>query len=459
MAGFFINTNKVDEVADGIKTISDKCESVKSNVGGYDTSNEGGFDFSGAKSAMENNLEGAKIKFSNTVALLNAVVNVHGGIQDSVGDTDTGNPAGSSCGNKGCGGCSSRGGGCGSSGGSCGSRGTNSGASGAYGSNGEIFGYGGIDTGTEVTPSPYTKGEFVNFYQKNYNQSYGYGTTIANAGCGPTSMAMVLTYLLGETHDPVEIANWSLKRGYHVKGEGTAWAFFKACADSYGVECQQMGISKDAIINNLKAGKVIIMNVGPGHFTSGGHYIVLRGITDDGKIIVADPASEKRSNQVWDIDVFLKEGKQMWVFDGGKKGKIKLGSDNADADGKTSEDKTDSTTSETTDNKDKETTTDTKETSTDTKEQDKTTTSTDDSKKSDEESNSKEEKSSIDTASETSTDQTDNPSSDDNTVEDLGTTNNLIDDESTIENETVENVDEDGELKTSLDTSDLEGLI
>ncbi len=303
MAGFYINTNKVDEVSENIKTLSSKCESIKSSVSGYDTSNEGGFDFSGAVSAIENNLEGAQIKFTNTAALLDAVVKVHGGIQDSVGNPDTSSSNSSSrgCGSSGCGsrGCGSRG---------CASKGC--GGCGAAGGSG--------DTGSVVTPSPYTKGEFVNYYQYNYKQSYGYGTTIASAGCGPTSMSMVLTYLLGETHDPVEIANWSLKGGYHIKGNGTSWSFFPACAKAYGVECKQMSVTRENIINNLKAGKIIIMNVGPGHFTSGGHYIVLRGITADGKIIVADPNSEKRSKQVWDIDVFLKEGKGMWAFDGGK---------------------------------------------------------------------------------------------------------------------------------------------
>ena len=173
-----------------------------------------------------------------------------------------------------------------------------------------------ISQETVKTPNSYKLYDFVNYYQYNYHQSYGYGTTIANAGCGPTSMSMVLTYLLGETHDPVEIANWSLKRGYHYPGQGTAWSFFKSCSDAYGIECEQMGVSKNNIIRSLQAGKTVIMSMGPGHFTSGGHYIVLRGLTKDGKIIVADPASEKRTNQTWDISVFLNEGKQVWAFEG-----------------------------------------------------------------------------------------------------------------------------------------------
>jgi hypothetical protein len=44
-----------------------------------------------------------------------------------------------------------------------------------------------------------------------------------------------------------------------------------------------------------------------GHFTSRGHFIVLRGVTEDGKILVADPASVKRSEQLWDLSVILDE--------------------------------------------------------------------------------------------------------------------------------------------------------
>ena len=43
-----------------------------------------------------------------------------------------------------------------------------------------------------------------------------------------------------------------------------------------------------------------------GHFTSSGHFIVLRGV-QDGKIMVADPGSYKRSNQLWDLSIILNE--------------------------------------------------------------------------------------------------------------------------------------------------------
>ena len=40
--------------------------------------------------------------------------------------------------------------------------------------------------------------------------------------------------------------------------------------------------------------------------TSGGHFIVLRGV-QDGQILVADPASYRRSEKLWDLSIILNE--------------------------------------------------------------------------------------------------------------------------------------------------------
>lgn len=170
-----------------------------------------------------------------------------------------------------------------------------------------------IESGIPSSNSNY-RGEFVNYYQGNYNDSYGYGTTIAKAGCGPTSMAMVLTCLKDEEITPPETASWSLENGYRVEGSGTSWAYFDAISNTYGINCTETSVSKSNIKNSLEKGELIIMSMGPGTFTKGGHFIVLTGLTDDGKIKVADPASESRSSQTYDYNVFINEGKEMWSF-------------------------------------------------------------------------------------------------------------------------------------------------
>ena len=47
--------------------------------------------------------------------------------------------------------------------------------------------------------------------------------------------------------------------------------------------------------------------VSKGHFTRGGHFILLRGTTLSGEILVADPASRDRSLIPWDLSLILDE--------------------------------------------------------------------------------------------------------------------------------------------------------
>lgn len=155
------------------------------------------------------------------------------------------------------------------------------------------------------------KHEFVNYYQYNYDQPYSQGT-IATSGCGPTSVAMALTYITGKEIIPVETAEFG--NGTYTCSEGTMWTFFKDVSAKYDVECEQHEVSVDNIKEGLKNGNPVVISMGPGHFTKAGHFIVLRGIDENGKVIVADPASEERTNQTWDMDIITSEGKQIWTF-------------------------------------------------------------------------------------------------------------------------------------------------
>lgn len=179
-----------------------------------------------------------------------------------------------------------------------------------------------IDKFISKVESGSSMNEFVNYYQYDYDDviyytspdgsSYG---TIKAAGCGTTSMAMVLTYLKGETIDPVETSDYSREHGTYTWGAGTNWDFFGKISEDYDINCTESSVTSENIVNSLSNGETVIMSMGPGTFTKFGHYIVLTGINDDGTISVADPNSEERSNTTYDIDVFLNEGREMWSFD------------------------------------------------------------------------------------------------------------------------------------------------
>lgn len=163
----------------------------------------------------------------------------------------------------------------------------------------------------------YKKGEIPLFIQWDERWGYEkYGPDfMAVNGCGPTSLAMVAVGLTGNTDiNPKVIAEFSEENGYIVNGVGTSWNFMDAAAENFGLQCKELPLSENVIINTLKSGTPIIAIMGPGTFTSVGHYVVLTGVDSDNKIIINDSDSKIRSNQTWDVDIFMKETKNLWSF-------------------------------------------------------------------------------------------------------------------------------------------------
>ncbi len=139
-----------------------------------------------------------------------------------------------------------------------------------------------------------------------------YGTDkIGTHGCGPTAMAMVISSLTTETIDPINMANWAYNNGGWADGQGSYHSFIPNCAEAWGLPVE--GISKtddmQKIVDALSSGQLVVAIMGPGEFTRGGHFIVLRGVTADGKILVADPASSTRSNKEYDLSLIIDESR------------------------------------------------------------------------------------------------------------------------------------------------------
>lgn len=141
------------------------------------------------------------------------------------------------------------------------------------------------------------------------NTMYGRSSTIGAAGCGPTSMAIVISTMLGEAHDPAELARWSAANGYRCEGNGSYHSLIPAAAEAWGLSCER-NLSAQNIVDALADGKLVVAIMGKGHFTKSGHFIVLRGVTADGKILVADPASVSRSSQEWDLNLIMNEARK-----------------------------------------------------------------------------------------------------------------------------------------------------
>jgi hypothetical protein len=152
-----------------------------------------------------------------------------------------------------------------------------------------------------------------------------YGTDpLGEYGCGPTAMAMTVSSLTNTLTDPAAMANWAVEQGYWAKGQGSYLSIVPGAARFYGLNCTPIptaDISPDDLRQRLSTGEIAVALMTKGHFTNYGHFILLRGITLDGKVLVADSASPERSLTVWDLDLILDElaprrsgGASLWMI-------------------------------------------------------------------------------------------------------------------------------------------------
>lgn len=156
------------------------------------------------------------------------------------------------------------------------------------------------------------------YYQWDINWGYTfYGEGhFAVTGCGPTCLSMVAVGLTGDTTiTPKKVADISVSIGAYVEGVGTSWDLMTKGAAALGLKSVQNETwTASALCNKLREGNPIICSMGEGDFTTRGHFIVLVGITEDGKILVNDPNSKNNTQKEWDAQLLLDQIKGMWVI-------------------------------------------------------------------------------------------------------------------------------------------------
>ena len=160
------------------------------------------------------------------------------------------------------------------------------------------------------------KGKIPMFLQWDSRWGYEmYGDDfMALTGCGPTSLSMVYTGLTGDISlHPLEMARLAEENGYYVAGSGSSWNMMTGLAEIIGLTVWKPSFTVDSIIAELKEGHPIICIMGPGDFTTTGHFIVLTGVKE-GKITVNDPNSPKNSEKLWDVGVIMKQTRDLWAY-------------------------------------------------------------------------------------------------------------------------------------------------
>lgn len=151
----------------------------------------------------------------------------------------------------------------------------------------------------------------------------GETSTVGSAGCGPSCAAMLIETLTGKTFTPKDACDWSIKHGYKALRQGTYYSYFVPQFKAFGIDCTYFGQANSygkpdhpnhiKALEYLKQGYYIIALMGPGTWTTGGHFVVLWW--EDDKVHVNDPASTKPSRTLGNLQTFRKQAKHYWAVD------------------------------------------------------------------------------------------------------------------------------------------------
>lgn len=135
-------------------------------------------------------------------------------------------------------------------------------------------------------------------------------SNIGFAGCGPTSMAMVLSRL--EDDSSITPFTISQDAGAYMGENGISWKFFTDEAYRYNRSIENIPVDEDYMVSALDRGPLIV-SVGPGYFTLAGHILVIDSY-DNGKFIINDPNSFKNSEKTWSFDQINDQIANIWLI-------------------------------------------------------------------------------------------------------------------------------------------------
>lgn len=145
------------------------------------------------------------------------------------------------------------------------------------------------------------------------NNTYDKSQTIKSSGCGPTSMADIVATWWDSSVTPITLAALSVANGFRTFNSGTAWDFFKFCANKYGASKFIQTNSVPTLKNALEEGALAVVSFGPSKWTKGGHYCCIWK-WDGNYFYINDPASNSSSRGKGTISEVTNARKQFFIF-------------------------------------------------------------------------------------------------------------------------------------------------
>lgn len=152
----------------------------------------------------------------------------------------------------------------------------------------------------------------LTYYNQNDSrwagQLYGDQDPLSGYGCGPTVLAMLVSSFSDQTYTPADMAKWAADNQFWSPGSGTRHNFIPDGAAAFGFNVVPFhNYTAEGIISELSSGHVLVALLGPGSFTSTGHFIIIADYWTGNQVRIADPANLENTQTPWEIETLLNE--------------------------------------------------------------------------------------------------------------------------------------------------------
>lgn len=143
-----------------------------------------------------------------------------------------------------------------------------------------------------------------------------YGDSIIGlAGCGPTSLSMIISGLRKDVKaTPNVIADISMEKGYMTEDNLTSWELISKGGEEFGIISREIPLEEEKMREEILKGHPLIISVSPGELTEIGHILVLSGVNSEGEFIMNDPNSIENSKRSWKFDEIKDDIKNIWSY-------------------------------------------------------------------------------------------------------------------------------------------------
>ena len=173
------------------------------------------------------------------------------------------------------------------------------------------------DADIQIDLSAYKDSDSVPLFLQ-WDQQWGYlkyGSDVAGlTACGPVCLSMAAWYLTeDDAFSPDKMIEFASENGYYSPGNGSSWTLISEGGVKLGFDVTEIPLVESRIIKNLEVDNPIICAMGPGDFTTSGHYIVMTGY-ENGMIRINDPNSIANSEKLWKYEDIEGQIRNLWVI-------------------------------------------------------------------------------------------------------------------------------------------------